>query len=250
MEAQQQMIDVIANNLANVNTTGFKRSRASFEDLLYETIQGARVEAPQQQQALAPVQIGKGVRLSAVMRLHTQGSPTQTGRTLDLAIQGDGFFQVQMPDGSTGYTRDGTFTLSDTGAIVTADGYPLVPGLAIPSDAQNLSISTSGIVTITNTGGKTTQLGRIELARFINPSGLEAVGQNLYTETSASGDPMRGTPQSTNFGSLLQGSLESSNVDIVQEMTDMISAQRAYEINAKAVQTGETMMDDINALIR
>jgi flagellar basal-body rod protein FlgG len=189
MEAQQQMIDVIANNLANVNTTGFKRSRASFEDLLYETIQGARVEAPQQEQALAPVQIGKGVRLSAVMRLHTQGSPTQTGRTLDLAIQGDGFFQVQMPDGSTGYTRDGTFTLSDTGAIVTADGYPLVPGLAIPSDAQNLSISTSGIVTITNTGGKTTQLGRIELARFINPSGLEAVGQNLYTETSASGDP-------------------------------------------------------------
>jgi flagellar basal-body rod protein FlgG len=250
MEAQQQMIDVIANNLANVNTTGFKRSRASFEDLLYQTIQGARVEAPQEEETLGPVQIGKGVRLSAVMRLHTQGSPVQTGRTLDLAIQGDGFFQVQRPDGTVGYTRDGTFTLSDTGAVVTANGYPLVPGLVVPSDASNLAISTSGVVTITNTGNKTSQLGRIELARFVNPSGLEALGQNLYGETSASGEPIRGAPMDTNFGSILQGNLESSNVEIVQEMTDMISAQRAYEINAKAVQTGETMLDDTNALIR
>jgi flagellar basal-body rod protein FlgG len=250
MQAQQQMIDVIANNIANVNTTGFKRSRASFEDLLYETIQGARVEAPQESQTLGPVQIGKGVRLSAVMRLHTQGSPQQTGRTLDLAIQGDGFFQVQRPDGSTGYTRDGTLTLSDTGAIVTADGYPLIPGLAVPTDAQNLSISTSGIVTISNTGGKTTQLGKIELARFVNPSGLEDLGQNMYAMTAASGEPIQGAPMDPNFGSILQGSLESSNVEIVQEMTDMISAQRAYEINAKAVQTGETMLDDTNALIR
>jgi len=250
MEAQQQMIDVIANNLANVNTTGFKRSRASFEDLLYQTIQGARVEAPQEEETLGPVQIGKGVRLSAVMRLHTQGSPVQTGRTLDLAIQGDGFFQVQRPDGTIGYTRDGTFTLSDTGAVVTANGYPLVPGLVVPSDASNLAISTSGVVTITNTGNKTSQLGRIELARFVNPSGLEALGQNLYGETSASGEPIRGAPMDTNFGSILQGNLESSNVEIVQEMTDMISAQRAYEINAKAVQTGETMLDDTNALIR
>jgi len=244
------MIDVIANNLANVNTTGFKRSRASFEDLLYQTIQGARVEAPQEEETLGPVQIGKGVRLSAVMRLHTQGSPVQTGRTLDLAIQGDGFFQVQRPDGTIGYTRDGTFTLSDTGAVVTANGYPLVPGLVVPSDASNLAISTSGVVTITNTGNKTSQLGRIELARFVNPSGLEALGQNLYGETSASGEPIRGAPMDTNFGSILQGNLESSNVEIVQEMTDMISAQRAYEINAKAVQTGETMLDDTNALIR
>jgi len=250
MQAQQQMIDVIANNIANVNTTGFKRSRASFEDLLYETIQGARVEAPQEAETLGPVQIGKGVRLSAVMRLHTQGSPQQTGRTLDLAIQGDGFFQVQRPDGTIGYTRDGTFTLSDTGSIVTADGYPLIPGLAVPTDAQNLSISSSGIVTISNTGGKTTQLGKIELARFVNPSGLEDLGQNMYAMTAASGEPIQGAPMDPNFGSLLQGNLESSNVEIVQEMTDMISAQRAYEINAKAVQTGETMLDDTNALIR
>jgi flagellar basal-body rod protein FlgG len=250
MEAQQQMIDVIANNIANVNTTGFKRSRASFEDLLYETIQGARDASPQESETLGPVQVGMGVRLSAVMRLDTQGTPTQTGRTLDLAVQGDGYFQVQRPDGTVGYTRDGSLTLSDTGAIVTADGYPLVPGLVVPSDAQNLAISTSGVVTITNTGGKTTQLGRIELARFVNPTGLEDLGQNQYGQTSASGEPIQGAPMDTNFGSLLQGNLESSNVDIVQEMTDMISAQRAYEINAKAVQTSETMLDDTNALIR
>jgi len=250
MQAQQQMIDVIANNLANVNTTGFKRSRASFEDLLYETVQGARTEAPKQAETLGPIQIGKGVRLSAVMRLHSQGSPSQTGRPLDLAIQGDGFFQVQRPDGTVGYTRDGTFTLSDTGSVVTADGYPLTPPLAVPSDAQNLSISTTGVVSTTTTGGKTTQIGRIELVRFINPSGLEALGQNVYAETSASGDPIRGAPGDPYFGTVLQGNLESSNVEIVQEMTDMIAAQRAYEINAKAVQTGENMLDTTNALIR
>jgi flagellar basal-body rod protein FlgG len=250
MEAQQQMIDVIANNIANVNTTAFKRSRANFEDLLYETIQGSRVETPQEEQTLGPVQIGMGTHLSAVMRLDTQGTPTQTGRTLDLAIQGDGYFQVQRPDGTIGYTRDGSFTLSDTGAVVTSDGYPLVPSLVIPSDAQNLAISTSGVVTITNTGGKTTQLGRIDLARFVNSTGLEDLGQNQYGVTAASGEPIQGAPMETNFGSILQGNLESSNVDIVQEMTDMITAQRAYEINAKAVQTSETMMDDTNALIR
>ena len=238
------MIDVIANNIANVNTTGFKRSRASFEDLLYETIQGARVETPQEQETLGPIQIGMGTRLSAVVRLDTQGTPQQTGRTLDVAIQGDGYFQVQRPNGGVGYTRDGSFTLSDTGAVVTSDGYPLVPSLVIPSDSQNLAISSSGVVTITNTGGKTTQIGQIELTRFLNPTGLEDLGQNQYGQTAASGEPIQGAPMSTNFGSILQGNLESSNVDIVQEMTDMITAQRAYEINAKAVQTSETMLDD------
>jgi flagellar basal-body rod protein FlgG len=250
MEAQQQMIDVIANNIANVNTTGFKRSRASFEDLLYETIQGARVETPEEQQTLGPIQIGMGTRLSAVVRLDTQGTPQQTGRTLDVAIQGDGYFQVQRPDGTIGYTRDGSFTLSDTGQVVTSDGYPLIPSLVIPSDSQNLAISSSGVVTITNTGGKTTQIGQIELARFLNSTGLEDLGQNQYGQTAASGEPIQGAPMSTYFGSVLQGNLESSNVDIVQEMTDMITAQRAYEINAKAVQTSETMLDDTNALIR
>ncbi|HEU4587350.1 MAG TPA: flagellar basal-body rod protein FlgG [Gemmatimonadales bacterium] len=249
MKAQQLMVDTIANNLANVNTTGFKRSRVSFEDVLYETIQGAQVVNPKDQQTLAPVQIGKGVRLSAILRLHSQGAPEQTGRPLDLAIDGDGFFQVQRPDGTTAYTRDGTFTMSDTGAITTNGGYRLVPNITVPPDAQTLTISPAGVVTATN-NGNTIELGRIELARFVNPSGLMALGENQYAETAASGQPITGAPQEPGFGRLLQGTLESSNVEIVQEMTDMIAAQRAYEINAKAVQAGEDMMQATNGLIR
>ncbi len=250
MEAQQQMINVIANNLANVNTTGFKRSRACFSDLLYETLQGARVVNPENEQVLAPVQIGSGVRLSAVMRLHTQGTAVQTGRTLDLAIQGDGFFQVQKANGTTAYTRDGTFSLSDTGTVVTSDGFPLIPNVTVPNGAQNLSISSSGVVSVTTNGSATTDIGHIELARFINPSGLEDLGGNLYQETAASGLPQLGQPGTSNYGTILQGNLESSNVEMVQEMTDMITAQRAYEINAKAVTTAEDMLDATNALIR
>lgn len=249
MKAQQLMVDTIANNLANVNTTGFKRSRVSFEDVLYETVQGARIVNPKDQQTLAPVQIGKGVRLSAVLRLHSQGAPEQTGRPLDLAIDGDGFFQVQRPDGTTAYTRDGTFTMSDTGAITTNGGYRLIPNITVPPDAQGLTISPAGVVSATN-AGNTIELGRIELVRFANPSGLMSLGENQYAETAASGQPVTGAPQEPGFGRLLQGTLESSNVEIVQEMTDMIAAQRAYEINSRAIRTAETMMQSINDLIR
>jgi flagellar basal-body rod protein FlgG len=249
MKAQQLMVDTIANNLANVNTTGFKRSRVSFEDVLYETLQGAQVVNPRDPQTIAPVQIGKGVRLASILRLHTQGAPEQTGRPLDVAIDGEGFFQVQRADGTIAYTRDGTFTMSDTGAIVTSGGYRLQPNISVPADAQNLGISPSGVITANN-GGTTTELGRVELARFVNPSGLMSLGENMYSETAASGQPVTGAPQEPGFGRLLQGMLESSNVEIVQEMTDMIAAQRAYEINAKAVQAGEDMMTATNGLIR
>jgi flagellar basal-body rod protein FlgG len=251
MIAQQKMIDVIANNLANVNTTAFKRSRVSFEDVLYETVQGSRIVNYQNSEAVGPLQIGKGVRVGAVLRLHSQGSPEVTGRPLDVAIEGDGFFQVQRPDGTTGYTRDGSFTISDSGSLVTNDGYMVLPGVTIPQDASNIAISATGIVSVTTAGSsQPVELGRIELARFLNPNGLMALGENQYAETPASGQPLLGFPQEDGFGRLTQGSLESSNVEIVQEMTDMIAAQRAYEINAKAVTVGDQILQSTNDLIR
>jgi len=249
--AQQRMIDVIANNLANVNTTAFKRSRVSFEDVLYETVQGSRVTDAGTEETVGPVQIGKGVRVGAVLRLHTEGAPENTQRPLDVAIQGDGFFQVSRPDGTTGYTRDGGFTMSDSGSIVTKDGHPLSPEITVPQDATNVSISPNGVVTATVAGStQPTEVGRIEIARFLNPNGLLASGQNEFLETPASGQPVTGFPEDEGFGSLLQGSLESSNVEIVQEMTDMIAAQRAYEINAKAIQASDEMMQATHDLIR
>jgi len=251
MIAQQRMIDVIANNLANVNTTAFKRSRVSFEDVLYETVQGDRVVNYQGSETVAPVQIGKGVRIAAVLRLHAQGPSEQTQRPLDLSIEGEGFFQVQRPDGTTAYTRAGSFTISDTSSLVTSDGHMLLPGITIPQDANSLAISPDGIVSSTAADGSTaSELGRIELARFLNPSGLLSLGQNEYAETSASGEPVTGYAEDSGFGRLNQGSLESSNVEIVQEMTDMIAAQRAYEINAKAITAGEQMLQATNDLIR
>jgi flagellar basal-body rod protein FlgG len=251
MIAQQRMIDVIANNLANVNTTAFKRSRVSFEDVLYETVQGARVTNPQTAETVGPVQIGKGVRVGAVLRLHLEGSPENTQRPLDVAIQGDGFYQVQRSDGTTGYTRDGGFTLSDTGTIVTKDGHALLPEITVPPDSTAVTLSPNGVVTV-NTAGSTTptEIGRVELARFLNPNGLLAVGQNEYLETLASGEPVTSFPDEEGMGQLLQGALESSNVEIVQEMTDMIAAQRAYEINAKAIQASDEMMQATHDLIR
>ncbi len=250
MKAQQLMVDTIANNLANVNTTGFKRSRVSFEDVLYETLEGARTVNPNDSQTIAPVQIGKGVRLAAIMRLHTQGAPEQTGRPLDLTIEGDGLFQVEKPDGTTAYTRDGSLSVSDTGAIVTNGGYKLLPNVTLPQDVQDITISPSGLVSATSGSGQPVELGRIELARFVNPSGLMSLGENLYAETAASGQPVTGFPQEQGFGRVLQGMLESSNVEIVTEMTDMIAAQRAYEINAKAIRAGEDMMQATSELIR
>lgn len=251
MQAQQRMIDVIANNLANVNTTGFKRSRVSFEDVLYETVRGERKEGGSAAESVGPVQIGKGVRIAAVLRLHSQGSPENTQRPLDVAIEGDGFLQVQRPDGSLAYTRDGNLTLSDTGALVTNNGYAVQPGITIPNDATNVSIGADGTVSVTQAGSSSpTDVGRIELARFLNPNGLEAIGENEYVQSEASGEPITGFAEDEGFGRVIQGALESSNVEIVQEMTDMIAAQRAYEINAKAIQAAEAMMQATNDLVR
>jgi flagellar basal-body rod protein FlgG len=251
MSAQQRMVDVIANNLANVNTTGFKRSRVNFEDVLYETLQGQRVGSEAGGGSTAPVQVGKGVRIASVMRLDSQGSPETTERPFDLAIEGEGYLQVQRPDGSTAYTRDGNLTLSENGALVTSGGYPVLPGITIPSDSTGVNISANGVISVTGAGSSTAvEVGRIELARFLNTSGLSAIGENLLTATDASGEPITGAPQSDGFGRVTQGALEASNVEIVQEMTDMIAAQRAYEINAKAIKAGEDMMQVTNEILR
>ncbi|MGE0443398.1 MAG: flagellar basal-body rod protein FlgG [Gemmatimonadales bacterium] len=252
MIAQQRMIDVIANNLANVNTTAFKRSRAAFEDVLYETLQGESLVNYQSNETVAPVQVGKGVRVANVLRFHQQGSLAQTGRPFDLAIEGDGFFQIQRPDGGLGYTRDGSFTLSNTGALVTGNGYLLQPGITIPADASEVTISPDGIVAVRTgeVGSAPVEIGRIELVRFANTTGLESLGENLYAETIASGQPITGQAQEAGFGRLVQGALESSNVEIVVEMTDMIAAQRAYEINAKAIRATDDMMQSTNDLVR
>jgi len=251
MMAQQRMIDVIANNLANVNTTGFKRSRVSFEDVLYETLQGGRAANDAGAETVGPVQIGKGVRIAAVLRLHSQGAPENTQRPLDVAIEGDGFLQVQRPDGTIAYTRDGGLTLSQSGTLVTSGGYAVLPNITVPQDATTVSIGPDGTVSVTAAGSTSpVELGRIELARFVNPTGLVSIGENLYAETEASGQPVTGYSQEDGFGRLIQGSLESSNVEIVQEMTDMIAAQRAYEINAKAIQAAEQMMQATNEIIR
>lgn len=252
MIAQQRMIDVIANNLANVNTTAFKRSRASFEDVLYETLQGESLVNYQSNESVAPIQVGKGVRVANVLRFHQQGTVAETGRPFDLAIEGDGFFQIQRPDGTLGYTRDGSFTLSNTGALVTGAGYLIQPGVTVPADASQVNISANGIVSIqtADQGATPVEIGRIELVRFANPTGLESLGENLYKETIASGQPITGQAQENGFGRIVQGALEGSNVEIVVEMTDMIAAQRAYEINAKAIRATDDMMQSTNDLVR
>jgi flagellar basal-body rod protein FlgG len=251
MMAQQLRTEVISNNLANVNTTGFKRSRANFEDLLYQTMQGASVIGQPESQTQPAIQIGRGTRLVGVQRLHTQGPLEQTSRPLDVAIEGEGFYQVQLAGGQVAYTRDGTFQISDQGTLVTSQGYAVVPNIKIPGDSTGISISAAGIVSATR--GASTQpeeLGRIELARFITPSGLEASGENLYVSTAASGEAVTGFAQEDGFGRTVQGAVESSNVEIVQEMVDMITAMRAYEINSKAIKNSEDMLEIANGLIR
>lgn len=251
MMAQQRMVEVIANNLANVNTTGFKRSRVSFEDVLYETVRGPAQAKSGPGEGSGPIQIGKGVRIAGVLRLHNQGILESTQRPLDVAIEGEGFLQVQRPDGTTAYTRDGGLTLSADGTLVTGGGYPVLPGITLPNDATQIGISPTGVVTaVPAGGGASVEVGRIELARFLNANGLLAIGENQYLATESSGEAVTGFPMDEGLGRVLQGSLESSNVEIVQEMTDMIAAQRAYEINAKAIRTGEDMMQAAQDLIR
>jgi flagellar basal-body rod protein FlgG len=252
MMAQQTRTDVIANNLANVNTTGFKRSRAHFVDLLYQTVQGAQTVGSTDATTTPAIQVGRGTRLAGITRLHSQGALEQTQRPLDLAIDGEGFFQVQLDNGQTAYTRDGSFQISDQGSLVTNEGLTVLPGIKVPSDAANITVSPKGIVSVAHDGSRTqtTEIGRIELARFVNPSGMQSMGQNLYVATPASGEAATGFPQDEGMGRVQQGYLESSNVEVVQEMVDMITAMRAYEINSKAIKNSEAMADVSNNLVR
>jgi flagellar basal-body rod protein FlgG len=251
MAAQQTRTEVIANNLANVNTTGFKRSRAQFEDLLYQNMQGPQVLGSSESNTSPSIQVGRGTRLSGIQRLHTQGALEQTGRSLDVGIDGEGLFPVQLPSGTTAYTRDGSFQISDQGVLVTSDGYQIGSGIKIPSDVTDVTISPSGVVSGSKgTGTEAQELGRIELARFANPSGLDTMGQNLYAATAASGEATTGYPQDDGMGRLVQGQLEGSNVEIVQEMVDMISAQRAYELNSKAVKAADEMSQTATDMVR
>ncbi|AGB42324.1 flagellar basal-body rod protein FlgG [Halobacteroides halobius DSM 5150] len=251
MKAQQLNVDTISNNLANVNTTGFKKSRASFQDLMYQTIKQPGTPNSQGSQIPTGIQVGHGVRAAATQKIFTQGSLKNTGNSLDLAIQGDGFFKVRLPDGSIGYTRDGSFNLDSMGQLVTSDGYKLQPPINIPADATNVTINEEGMVTYMTPGADVPQEGgQIELANFANPAGLKAIGQNIYKQTAASGGAMDGVPGQAGYGTLAQGFLESSNVKVVDEMVDMIAAQRAYEVNSKAIKTSNDMLKQANNLKR
>ena len=251
MAAQQTRIDVIANNLANVNTPGFKRSRAHFEDLLYQTIAGEQRVGGSAGDVTPSVQIGRGTRLAAVQRVHEQGTFEITGRPLDVAVDGEGLFQVRRPDGTTAYTRDGSFTISDQGVLVTSGGYAFVPEIRVPEDMSEVTISRTGVVSATGPGqAEPVEIGRVELARFPNAPGLIALGENLYQESAASGQPILGAAQEDGFGRIIQGALEASNVEVVQEMVEMIAALRAYEINAKAVEASEQLAETTNQMVR
>jgi len=250
MMAQQTRTEVIANNLANVNTAGFKRSRAQFEDLLYQTVQGQQVLGGTEAETLPAIQVGRGTRLSGVQRMHEQGSIEQTGRNLDVAIEGEGFYQVQLPNGELGYTRDGSFQISDQGVLVTNSGYAVQPPVRIPVDGSELTISLTGVVSVRRGNDlMPTEVGRLEIARFANPSGLLNLGQNMLAPTTASGQPIVGFPNDEGMGRLQQGSLEGSNVQIVQEMVEMIAAQRAYEINSKSIKTADEMGQIANNIV-
>uniref|UniRef100_UPI0035B0D6C4 flagellar basal-body rod protein FlgG n=1 Tax=Hylemonella sp. TaxID=2066020 RepID=UPI0035B0D6C4 len=249
MEAQQMQLDVISNNLANSSTNGFKRSHAVFEDLIYQNLRQSGSATSEQSQLPTGLQVGLGVRTVATSRNFTQGSLQQSGNNLDVAIQGNGFFQITMPDGTINYTRDGAFQVNAQGQIVTNNGLPVANGITVPANATSLSISADGNVTATIPGQVAPQpIGTIALASFINPAGLEPRGQNLYAETAASGQPNTGTPGSNGLGQLMQGFVETSNVNVVQELVTMIQVQRAYEMNSKAIQTSDQMLQKLGQL--
>jgi flagellar basal-body rod protein FlgG len=242
MYAQQMNVDSIANNLANVNTTGYKKSKIEFQDVLYSKLRTPGAETAAGAKVPVGLDVGYGTKPVATQRFFTEGNLQQTGNPLDLSIEGDGFFQVLLPNGNIAYTRDGSFKLSADGQLVTSDGFFLQPGITIPSDSDSISISTDGLVSVKVPGDAAPQeIGQIELARFINPAGMEAIGHNLFQETSATGAPILGTPTLEGFGRINQGYLEMSNVEVVEEMVNMIMAQRAYEINSKAIQTSDEM---------
>jgi flagellar basal-body rod protein FlgG len=243
MDAQQTQLDVISNNLANVGTNGYKRQVAAFEDLLYQNMRQAGASSSQQTQLPTGLQLGTGVQLVATPRIFTQGNLQQTGNQFDMAINGNGFFQIQMPDGTTSYTRDGTFHIDATGQLVNNSGFALSPAVTIPPTAQSVTIGADGTVSVTLQGQTAAQnVGTVQLASFINPAGLESKGQNLFSETAASGTPSANTPGTNGLGTLQQGYVETSNVNVVQELVSMIQSQRAYELNSKAISTSDQML--------
>lgn len=249
MQAQQTQLDVISNNMANVSTNGFKRASAVFEDLMYQNLRQVGASADEQNQLPTGLQVGLGVRAVATSREFTQGSLQQSGNQLDVAINGGGFLQVTLPDGTTGYTRDGSLKVDANGRLVTTGGLPVAGDITVPAEAQNVTISPDGIVTVKMPGETDPQqIGNIELAGFVNPAGLEPLGQNLYAETVASGAPNTGAPGSVGLGNLMQGYVETSNVNIVQELVTMIQTQRAYEMNSKAIQTSDQMLQRLSQL--
>ncbi len=249
LDAQQTQMDVISNNLANVSTAGFKRSRAVFEDLLYQTLRQPGAQSSQQTQLPSGLQLGTGVRPVATERIHTQGNLQQTGNDKDVAIQGAGFFQVLLPDGSTAYTRDGSFQTDSQGQLVTSSGFVVQPAMQIPDGALSLAIGRDGTVSVTQAGStQPVQVGALQLATFINPAGLESRGENLYIETAASGAPNIETPGENGSGTLTQHYIETSNVNVVEELVNMIQTQRAYEINSKAITTSDQMLQRLSQL--
>jgi flagellar basal-body rod protein FlgG len=251
MQAQELNIDVIANNLANVNTSGFKKSRAEFQDLLYESMRAAGSASSQNTIVPTGIQLGHGTRPAAVQKMFTQGDFQNTTNELDWAIEGDGFFQIEIPNGDTSYSRSGEFKLDAGGRIVNPDGFPLVPEMTVPLDTISITVGMDGTVSVIEAGDATpTEIGTLQLARFVNPAGLRSLGKNLYAPTEASGNEITGTAGENGFGTIAQGFLEMSNVSVVDEMVSMITAQRAYETNSKVIQTADDMLQMANNLKR
>ncbi len=249
LSAQQAQLDVISNNLANVGTSGFKRSRAVFEDLMYQTTRAPGTMSSQQTQVATGMQVGTGVRAVATERLFSQGNLQQTSNPKDVAINGSGFLQVMLPDGTAGYTRDGSLQINAEGQLVTASGYPLQPAVTVPANATNMTIGSDGTITIQPAGSsQVTQVGTLSLVQFPNPAGLESRGENLFAETPASGAPNAVTPGVNGAGVLMQGYVETSNVNVVEELVNMIQTQRAYEINSKAINTADQMLQRLGQL--
>lgn len=249
MEAQQMQLDNVSHNLANASTNGYKRQHAVFEDLMYQNLRQAGAATSEQSQLPTGLQVGLGVRTVATSRSFSQGNLQQTQNNLDIAVKGNGFFQIQMPDGTTGYTRDGSFKVDANGTMVTNNGYTLLPGITVPANATSLTIAQDGTVSVTVPGQVAAQnLGQLQLANFINPPGLEPLGGNLYAETAASGTPNVGAPGTESLGTLQQGFVETSNVNVVEELVAMIATQRAYELNSKAISTSDQMLAKLGQL--
>jgi flagellar basal-body rod protein FlgG len=250
MEGQQTKLDAISNNLANVGTNGFKRGGVVFEDLMYQNLRPSGAATSEQTQLPTGLQVGLGVRAAGVTRSFTQGNLQQTGNAYDVAIKGNGFFQIQLPDGSTGYTRDGAFQVDGAGQLVTNQGYVVQPGITIPANALSVTVAPDGTVQVTTPGNTAAPqtVGQLQLASFVNPAGLEPKGQNLFGETAASGTPNAGAPNSNGLGTLQQGFVEGSNVNVVEELVTMIATQRAYELNSKAIQTSDQMLQRLGQL--